>query len=358
MEPILTSQRLALFEMSPDDAPWMLRLLNEPSFLANIGDRGVRSLEQAAAYLESRVVASYREHGLGMYRVEPRDGGPVLGVCGLVRRDGLPHADLGFAFFPEHWGRGYASEAGAAVVAHARRALGLGTLLAIAAADNRGSIRVLEKLGFERRGSIRLPGDEVDLELYGHGAPEASPEQGGESPLMPWELSTERLRLRQLREDDLDAYAALNADPEVMRYIGAGQPRPRDEAWSAMARLLGHWQLRGYGMYAVEERTTGHLIGRLGLHRPEGWPGLEIGWLIARDHWGHGYAPEGARTVLHEAFRRLAVPRIISLIHPANQASIRVAEKLGERCTGTVEVLGQEVLLYAVDRDEWEGLKL
>ncbi|MDY7094619.1 MAG: GNAT family N-acetyltransferase [Acidobacteriota bacterium] len=359
MEPFLTTQRLALFEMSVEDAPWMLRLLNEPSFLTNIGDRGVRSLGEAGRYLESRVTASYREHGFGMYRVEDREDGAVLGVCGLVRREGLAHADLGFAFFPEHWGRGYASEAGAAIVAHARNTLGLGTLLAIAAPDNRGSIRVLEKLGFERRGSIRLPGEEVDLELYGSGpsSSDESPGHRGDSPSMPLELTTDRLRLRQLQEDDLDAFAALNADPEVMRYIGAGRPRPRDEAWSAMARLLGHWQLRGYGMYAVEERSTGHLVGRLGLHRPEGWPGLEIGWLIARKSWGRGYAPEGAHAVLAQAFQRLDEPRIISLIHPANHASIRVAEKLGERLVGTEEVVGQEVLLYAVERGEWECVR-
>jgi RimJ/RimL family protein N-acetyltransferase len=265
----------------------------------------------------------------------------------------LPHADLGFAFFPEHWGRGYASEAGAAMLAYARGSLGLSDILAIAAPENRGSIRVLAKLGFERRGSIRLPGDEVELALLAHSVARKA---GQALVEMPRTLTTERLLLRQLREDDLEAYAALNADPEVMRYIGDGEPRARDEAWSGMARLLGHWQLRGYGMYAVEERHTGDLVGRLGLHRPEGWPGLEIGWLIARDRWGSGYAPEGARAVLDLAFQRLGEPRIVSLIHPDNAASIRVAEKLGERLAGTVVVLGQEVLLYAVERSADKSL--
>jgi hypothetical protein len=105
-------------------------------------------------------------------------------------------------------------------------------------------------------------------------------------------LETERLVLRPPVEHDLDAIAALYGDPEVMRYIGSGEPIDRAESWKAIAGILGHWQLRGYGLFAFVERSTDTVIGRGGLYNPEGWPGLEVGWMLARDAQGKGYATE------------------------------------------------------------------
>lgn len=169
----------------------------------------------------------------------------------------------------------------------------------------------------------------------------------------PVTLETERLRLRLFREDDLDAYAAMCADPEVTRYLGEGRPLSRAEAWRQMAMLLGHWQLRGYGMWAAQERATGALVGRIGFFRPEGWPGFELGWMLARAYWGRGLATEGARAALAHAFTRLGREHVISLIHPANHASIRVAERLGERLEGRATVFGTEVLVWGLDRAAW-----
>ena len=142
-------------------------------------------------------------------------------------------------------------------------------------------------------------------------------------------LSTARLKLRQFRGADWDAYAAMCADPEVMRHIGAGGPLSRDDAWRSMAGMLGHWTLRGYGMWAVEERDTGRLVGRAGFIDPPGWPGFELGWLLGREHWGRGYAREAAQAALFVAFRILGRVSAISLIRPANERSIRLAEALG-----------------------------
>jgi len=111
-------------------------------------------------------------------------------------------------------------------------------------------------------------------------------------------LETERLLLRQFLETDVDLYARICADPEAMRYIGDGSTLTREQTWRSVAAALGHWVLRGYGMYAVEEKSTGTFIGRIGLSNPEGWPGLEAGWLLGRPHWGHGYATEGAKAVI------------------------------------------------------------
>src|SRR5262245_36978224 len=107
-------------------------------------------------------------------------------------------------------------------------------------------------------------------------------------------LETARLRLRMFRADDFEAYAAMCADAEVMRFLG-GQPFSRVESWRHLAMILGHWAIRHYGMWAVEERATGVFVGRIGFVDAEGWPGFELGWALARPHWGRGLATEGAR---------------------------------------------------------------
>ncbi len=164
------------------------------------------------------------------------------------------------------------------------------------------------------------------------------------------ELETERLVLRSFRVGDLDAYARMTADPEVMRYIGDGRTLDRAETWRSVAYFLGHWQLRGFGIFAAEEKATGALVGRIGLYQPEDWPGLEVGWLLARERWGRGYATEGGRACLRHAFEALGADHVISVIHPDNAASIRVAERLGERFERRATVGGAEVSIYGVRR--------
>jgi RimJ/RimL family protein N-acetyltransferase len=168
-------------------------------------------------------------------------------------------------------------------------------------------------------------------------------------------LETNRLILRLFREADLDAYAEMSADLEVMQYIGIGQPQSRSEAWRSMATMLGHWQLRGYGLWAVEEKSSREMIGRIGCWYPEGWPDLEIGWLLRRAYWGKGFAIEAAKASLQYAFQRLERSHIISLIDSQNHRSIRVAERLGEKLEGQSEIFGRKVLVYGLHRRDWSG---
>jgi len=161
-------------------------------------------------------------------------------------------------------------------------------------------------------------------------------------------LETERLRLRELRDGDLDEYAAMMADPEVVRYLGDARTQTREEAWRSIAMLVGHWHLRGYGMWAVTGRDRDRMIGRVGFFYPEGWPGFEIGWTFGRDAWGKGYATEAARRVLAYGFEEMGRKEIISVIHPDNKASIRVAEKIGERFARKEVVRGIERLIYSI----------
>jgi RimJ/RimL family protein N-acetyltransferase len=162
-------------------------------------------------------------------------------------------------------------------------------------------------------------------------------------------LETDRLVLRAFEERDLDAYASFTGDPEVMRYMGRG-PFDRQGAWREMAFFLGHWRLRGFGHWALESKETGELVGRCGPYFPEGWPALEVGWLLGRAHWGRGYATEAARRSLEYAWRELRAERVVSLVAPGNERSARVARRLGGRPAGTAAILGLEVSMFEYER--------
>jgi len=163
-------------------------------------------------------------------------------------------------------------------------------------------------------------------------------------------LITDRLRLRAFRKSDVDDYAAMNGDPEVARYLLGGAPWDGDRSWRHLAFTLGHWPLAGSGMWAVEQKETGTFVGMIGFAEPAGWAGFELAWKLARRWWGNGYATEGARAALDYAFTALNKDRVISLIHPENTASIRVAERLGESLQGRTEMMGEERLVYGMDK--------
>jgi ribosomal-protein-alanine N-acetyltransferase len=162
----LATARLCVRELAADDAPFMLALLNEPSFLANIGDRGVRTLDDARGYLERGPLSSYRRHGFGLYLVELGADGTPIGICGMLRREELPDPDLGFAFLPAYWKQGYAYESAMAIRRHARETLGIRRLLAIVNPPNATSIRLLERLGFRFESNTRLGNEDRHVNLY------------------------------------------------------------------------------------------------------------------------------------------------------------------------------------------------
>jgi RimJ/RimL family protein N-acetyltransferase len=166
----------------------------------------------------------------------------------------------------------------------------------------------------------------------------------------PPTLTTERLTIRPFALRDFDAYAAMLADPLVTRYLGAGGTLGREEAWRHLAMLIGHWELRGFGVWAVVPKDRDEMVGRVGFFQPEGWPGFEIGWTFARHAWGRGYATECARAALAYAFGALGRAKVISVIHPANEASIRVARKIGEAFEREATVNGQPRFIYSIDR--------
>jgi RimJ/RimL family protein N-acetyltransferase len=148
-------------------------------------------------------------------------------------------------------------------------------------------------------------------------------------------LTTDRLLLRPFRHEDFDAYAAMNADPQVMQYIDEVQDRPA--AFRSLAANIGHWHLRGYGPWAVEERATGRFIGRAGLLRWEPWSEVEVGYALIPSAWGKGYATEVAACSLRYAHEVVKARGVVSRILAGNAASIRVAERLGARYAGEAQ---------------------
>ncbi len=162
----IETARLILREFTHTDAPYMLRQLNEPSFIENIADRGVRTLVQAEAYLQNGSIASYRQNGFGFWAVIEKASDCVIGMCGLVKRPNLPYADLGYAFLPEFTGQGYALEAGRACTLAAHRDFALPRLLAIVNPGNTASRRLLEKLGFALDRMHAVYDNEPELCVY------------------------------------------------------------------------------------------------------------------------------------------------------------------------------------------------
>ncbi|MFD2371990.1 GNAT family N-acetyltransferase [Brevibacillus sp. GCM10020057] len=170
---VLETERLRLRYQTLDDAAFILELVNDPAWLQYIGDRGVRTLEDARAYIANGAIRSYERDGFGFYLVERKEDRTLLGMCGLVRREGLEDVDIGYAFLPAYRGRGYAHEAASAVMQYATQTLGLSRVVAITAQDNHASGRLLEKLGLRFERLIQLPNAPEWLKLFVYDAAQA-----------------------------------------------------------------------------------------------------------------------------------------------------------------------------------------
>jgi RimJ/RimL family protein N-acetyltransferase len=163
---ILETERLILREIETSDAEFIYDLVNQPSFVKYIGNRNVHSLEAARDFIETRYRKSYADNGFGLYTVELKENNVPIGICGFVKRDTLPDADIGFAFLPEYERKGYAFESADAAMKYGRETLKLEKVLAITTQDNESSGKLLEKLGFQFEGLIKQPPDEAELKLF------------------------------------------------------------------------------------------------------------------------------------------------------------------------------------------------
>lgn len=182
--PVMETARLRLREMQDSDAAFILELLNDPGFLENIGDKGVRTLDDAVAYMRNGPVASYAANGFGLYTVELRGSDAAIGICGLVRRETLPHADIGYAFLPQHRGHGYAVEAARATLDYGHREFLLDPILAIVSVGNDSSMRVLNRIGLQQTGLISLAENAPEVAMFST-LPARAPQQPDRGSAVP-----------------------------------------------------------------------------------------------------------------------------------------------------------------------------
>lgn len=166
MKFVAETDRLKLREFIKDDAPFLLELLNTPAWIKYIGDRNVRTIDDARDYAATRLITSYHRFGFGLYMVQKKDDSTPIGMCGLVRREALEDVDLGFAFLPQYQGLGYATEAGAATMELAKKKVKSKRLVAITMVDNSHSISLLQKLGFNFEKTVNFPGEDQTLMMY------------------------------------------------------------------------------------------------------------------------------------------------------------------------------------------------
>lgn len=162
----IKTERLTLRPFTLNDAEFIVDLVNQPSFIQNIRDVGVRTIADAEKYLENGPIASYARNGFGLLAVTLNDTGQPIGMCGLIKRDSLEDVDIGYAFLPKFWSRGYALESARAVMNHAKEALGLKRVVAIVDPNNAGSIRVLEKIGMTFERMVKLSENDIELKLF------------------------------------------------------------------------------------------------------------------------------------------------------------------------------------------------
>ncbi|MBF9018265.1 MULTISPECIES: GNAT family N-acetyltransferase [unclassified Oceanispirochaeta] len=164
-------------------------------------------------------------------------------------------------------------------------------------------------------------------------------------------VETERLRLRGFVLSDFEELVKLNMNQDFVNFFGTGEVISRYESWNVLSMMVGHWQLREFGLWLVEDKISNTFIGRVGCWQPEGWPGVEVAWGISPSYWGKGYAPEAARASIEWAFSNISTNKLISVIHPENKASKRVAIKIGEKHTSTEIVNGKKSDIYTITRD-------
>ncbi|MFN2453379.1 MAG: GNAT family N-acetyltransferase [Pyrinomonadaceae bacterium] len=163
---VLETERLILRRLTVEDGEFILELLNDPAWLRFIGDKGVRTLDDARNYILQSPVAMYERLGFGLYLTELKNEGVPIGICGLIKRDSLEDVDIGFAFLPKFWGKGYAYESAAAVMAYGKRTFGLNRIVAITTPDNYDSAKLLEKLGFRFERMLKLSDDSAEIRLF------------------------------------------------------------------------------------------------------------------------------------------------------------------------------------------------
>jgi RimJ/RimL family protein N-acetyltransferase len=350
------SARLTYRELTADALPVFHDLAVDPHVRRFLLDGQIVSRDWAALAVE-KSERSIRSDRLGLWLLFERgveDAVPI-GFAGYWTFDELgPELQLIYAFREAHAHHGFATEAASAVICFAREHAGMDEISATVDEPNVASIHVLDKLGFEACGDT--PGAFGRILRYRLPAGRALRQ-----------FRTERLLLRPpWRDNDIAAFAVMNADPQVMEFFPATLSTEQSAALAA--RIRRDFDDRGHGLWVVEAPTRASFIGICGLARPTFeatfTPCVEIGWRLAAEHWGHGYATEAARAVLHAAFVHVGLAEVVSFTAVSNRRSRRVMEKLGMRRDPAEDFDHPSLpgghplrrhVLHRLRREEWHG---
>lgn len=335
--PTLRSARLTLRAFGADDLPAYTAMLADPRVAQFLGTGQPRSAAESWE-ATARALGQWALRGYGLFAIE--HAGALVGHVGVLKPSNWPEPELAYAIAPAAQRRGFAIEAANAVRVWAAARLGLRDLVSYIRPTNEASIGVVRGLGAVRAPDIEILG--IQAMVWRHAAPSSTaPAELAPTVIDVPVLETARLRLRRFEGGDYEAMCAMHADMEVMRFHGDGNPRDPALTWAQMAMWTGSHALRQGGWFGVFRRDDGAFVGRVGVNAQPAWPEPELAYTFARPHWGKGYAPEAAAVVRDWAWRTQAPATLVSLIKPDNKASIRVAEKLGARNTGTIEFEGK-----------------
>lgn len=305
-----------------------------------------------------RFVRCWRELGFERWLVESRDDGHFIGYGGLHYLDGGPEIEVGYGLVPSEWGKGYATEVAGAAVGWGFEVLGLDRIVAVAYPDNLASQRVMEKVGMTYVGNGHWYGHELrqfaisreEWERQRAKAPRQ--ELPALHPDAPSTVETARLHLRAPREDDIDDFAAMWADPDVERFL-RGSPQTREASEERLNHWIDKWRSRGWGEWVVELRGYGTTLGYCGLEDLDHSGEVQVSYGFAKQHWGNGYATEGARASLAWGFAHLAVDRIVGVANHDNLGSLHVLEKAGLRYEKDGTWYGKPMRYLAISRALW-----
>jgi len=285
--------RLRITPFTLDDAPFILRLLNEPSFIQAISDKGVRTLDDACNYLRTGPMASHARHGFALSRVARKDSGEVIGMCGLIRRDGLTEVDVGYALLPEHAGQGFATEAVRAVVDNGACQFALPRVIGVVNPDNIASQRVLEQAGFAREGSVTLPGESTPIFQFGRALQPCM-------RLTPQHASAYRALMLEAYALHPDAFTSSPAEREALPLAWWEQRLRTDVASNEVVLgAFAHGALVGAAGLARETREKArHKATLFGMYVQDAQCHRGLGRLLVEAVLDHARSQRGLRQVL------------------------------------------------------------
>lgn len=354
----IDTPRLRVRPYRESDLDALHRLWTDADVRRYLWDDKIITREVAADTMQASM-ASTAEHGFGHWAVCPAGADALIGFCGLRLIDETADVELLYGLAPAHWHRGLASEAGRALLRFGFEAIRLPRVYAITDAPNTASAAVMQRLGMQFEKRFAHHGLDSVRYLMARTQFRRCAERYVVHCAAP---ETERLILRTWNSEDFAALRRLTADPEVMRYIGAGAPWSEAQTRAFIDRQIANAREHGFCLWALQEKASGELIGQTGLQSLGSSGEVEIGWWLRRDRWGLGLATEAAHAALRFAFDNAGRERIVAIANPANRASHAIMQKIGLRFVRDAKTtefglgnLELPCVLYAMTKEEYES---